>query len=80
MGDKVCAFYKQVVHDVSVMTSCRLTSYVRLPFCKIKDGGHIGLGANRNIVFLVAYIIMFPKMYSFHTLQENPTTVKIRTQ
>jgi len=40
MGDKVCVFYKQMVRDVSVMTSCRLTSYVRIhaeyPFVKSK--------------------------------------------
>ena len=40
---------------------------------KIQDGGHKGLGANGNIGFLIAYTITFPKMYSFQTLQKNPT-------
>ena len=40
---------------------------------KMQDGGHIGVGANVNIVFLIAYVISFPKMYSFHTLQKIPT-------
>ena len=31
------------------------------PFCKIQDGGHIGLEANGNIVFLIAYTIRFPR-------------------
>src|SRR6218665_268393 len=37
---------------------------------KMQDGCHIGVGANLNIVFLIAYVISFPKMYSFHTLQK----------
>jgi len=41
----------------------------------MQDGGHIGLGANGNIVFLIAYAISFPKMYSFHTLHKNPAKV-----
>jgi len=32
----------------------------------------MGLGVNGNIVFLIAYIMSFPKMYSFHTLQKVP--------
>src|SRR6218665_1115263 len=40
---------------------------------KMQDGGHIGVGANENIVFLIDYVISFPKMYSFHTLQKVPT-------
>src|SRR6218665_3735975 len=40
---------------------------------KMQDGGHIGVGANVNIVFLISYVISFPKMYSFHTLQKIPT-------
>ena len=36
----------------------------------MQDGGHIGLGENVNIVFLIAYTISFPKTYSFHTLQK----------
>jgi|SRR6218665_304238 len=39
----------------------------------MQDGGYIGLGANENIVFLIAYTISFPKMYSFQTLQKIPT-------
>jgi len=39
----------------------------------MQEGAHIGLGANENIVFLIAYTISFPKMYSFHTLQKIPT-------
>src|SRR6218665_2269015 len=46
---------------------------------KMQDGGHIGIGANVNIVFLNAYVISFPKMYSFHTLQKIPTKVLIQT-
>ena len=46
---------------------------------KMQDGGHIGIGANVNIVFLIAYVISFPKMYSFHTLQKIPTKVLIQT-
>jgi len=46
---------------------------------KMQDGGHIGVGANENIVFLIAYIISFPKMYSFHTLQKIPTKVLFQT-
>ena len=46
--------------------------FSRQPFCKIQDGGQIGLGANGNIVFLIAYTIRFPKMYSFDTLQKIP--------
>src|SRR6218665_2752479 len=46
---------------------------------KMQDGGHIGVGANVNIVFLNAYVISFPKMYSFHTLQKIPTKVLIQT-
>ena len=49
------------------------------PFCPMQDGGHIGLEANGNIVFLIAYTISFSKMYSFHTLHKNPTTVTIQT-
>ena len=45
---------------------------------KMQDGGHIGVGANVNIVFLI-YIISFPKMYRFHTLQKIPTKVRIQT-
>src|SRR6218665_1307984 len=37
----------------------------------MQDGGHIGLGANGNIVFLIAYTISFQKMYSFHTLHKD---------
>ena len=37
----------------------------------MQDGGHIGHGVNENIVFLIAYIISFPKMYSFYTFQRN---------
>src|SRR6218665_134411 len=40
---------------------------------KMQDGGHIGVRANVNIVFLIAYVISLPKMYSFHTLQKIPT-------
>ena len=39
----------------------------------MQDGGPIGLGAKENIIFLIAYTISFPKMYSFHTLQKIPT-------
>jgi len=46
--------------------------FIRQPFCKIQDGGHVGIRANGNIVFLVAYTINFPKMYSFDTLHKNP--------
>ena len=46
---------------------------------KMQDGGHIGVGANVNIVFLIAYVISFPKMYSFPTLQKIPTKVLIQT-
>ena len=38
--------------------------FLRQPFCKIQDGGHIGLGANGNFVFLIADTIRFPKMYN----------------
>jgi len=40
--------------------------------CKIQDGGHIGIKANGNIVFLIAYTMKFPKMYSFDTLHKHP--------
>ena len=48
-------------------------------FCKIQDGGHTGIRANVNIVFLIPYSIKFPKMYSFDTLHKNPAKVKIQT-
>ena len=32
----------------------------------------LGIRANGNIVFLVAYTIKYPKMYSFDTLHKNP--------
>ena len=38
-------------------------TFLRQPFCKIQDGGHIALGTNGNIVFLIAYRIRLPKMY-----------------
>jgi len=41
----------------------------------MQDGGHIGLGENGNIVFLIAYAISFPRMYSFYTLHKNPAKV-----
>ena len=47
--------------------------FIRHPFCEIQDGGHVGIRGNGNIVFLVAYTIKFPKMYSFDTLHKNPT-------
>ena len=33
------------------------------------------LGANGNIVFLIAYTITFSKMYSFHTLHKIPAKI-----
>ena len=45
----------------------------------MQDDGQIGLGANVNIVFLIAYTMSFPKMYSLHTLQEIPTKVQMQT-
>jgi len=39
----------------------------------MQDGGHFRLGANENIVFLIAYTIGFPEMYSLHTLKKIPT-------
>ena len=47
-------------------------NYFRQPFCKVQNGGHKGLGANGNIVFLIAYELRFPKMYNFETLHKNP--------
>jgi len=41
----------------------------------MQDGGHIGLVANGNIVFPIAYTISFPKIYSFHTLHKNSAKV-----
>ena len=37
----------------------------------MQEGGHIGPGANEDIVFLIAYTISFPKVYSFHAFQRN---------
>lgn len=34
---------------------------------------------NKDIVFLIAYSVRFPKMYSFHTPHQNPTKVGIQT-
>jgi len=31
----------------------------------MQDGGHIALGANENIVFLIAYTISYPKIIVF---------------
>jgi len=45
----------------------------------MQDGGLIGIGANENIVFLIAYTITFPKMYSFHTLKKIPTKLVNQT-
>src|SRR6218665_2196632 len=43
----------------------------------MQEGGHIGLGANGNIIFPIASTISFPKMYtgSFHALHKNPAKV-----
>src|SRR6218665_2428176 len=46
---------------------------------KMQDGGHIGVGANENIVFLIAYIISFPKMYCFHTFKRNLAEILTKT-
>jgi len=43
----------------------------------MQEGGHIGLGANGNIIFPIASTISSPKMYtgSFHALHKNPAKV-----
>src|SRR6218665_1579296 len=46
---------------------------------KMQNGGHIGVGANVNIVFLIAYIISFPNMYSFHTFQNYLAEIFTKT-
>ena len=80
--DAIILVFDTYTHD-SLKSATKLRywrkPFLRHPFCKIQDGGHKGLGANGNIVFLIAYAIMFPKMYSFHTLHKNPTKVKIGT-
>ena len=45
----------------------------------MKSGGHIGLGTNGSIVFLIAYKISFLKMYSFHTFERNLTEIVTKT-
>ena len=47
-------------------------TFLRQPFCKIQDDSHIGLGANGNIGCLIAYTIMYLKMYIFDTIHKNP--------
>jgi len=47
---------------------------------KIQDGGHIGIRANGNIVFLIAYTMKFPKMYSFATLHMHKNPAKLHSE
>ena len=65
--------------DVSIRVRVRLhpisTPYPSPLFCKIQDGWHIGIRANGNIIFLIAYTIKFPKMYSFDTLHKILATL-----
>src|SRR6218665_1935029 len=46
---------------------------------KMQYGNHIGPGANENIVFLIAYTISFPKMYSFNTFQRTLAEILMKT-
>src|SRR6218665_1217901 len=45
----------------------------------MQDGGHIAPGANENIIFLIAYTISFPKIYSLYTFQKNVTEILTKT-
>jgi len=45
----------------------------------MQDDGHIGPGANEDIVFLIDYTISFPKMYSFYTFQRNHAEILTKT-
>jgi len=42
-------------------------------------GHSVGIRANANIVFLIAYTTKFAKMYSFDTLHKNLAKLKIQT-
>ena len=41
----------------------------------IQNGGHKGVSANAINHFRIPDILIYPTMYSFATLQKNPTTL-----
>src|SRR6218665_378988 len=67
---KMYSFHTLCYLQAEILTK---TCFMAAILNKMQDGGNIGVGANVNIVFLIAYVISFPKMYSFHTLQKIPT-------